>query len=220
MERLNLRIVGLSVVLAATGLLYGLKPVVAHPEGRNEQWMESIAPGEVDGYAFIPSAENAEQSLKMDARSYELLKPYGMVTRIYPWKGYRVEVLLIASSAKESFHDPRVCFTGQGWQLKNQWVERVQTRSRGAVDLTFARMDGPNAADRVTAFGYRGPKGFSATTLGLMRQMFVDQLRGQSQPEGVFYRFIGHDDRMPMEDFKGFIASYLDQANRTSKGFF
>ncbi len=220
MEGLGVRLWILALLLLGGAFLFAVqRPNRVHAD-RSEKWLESQAPAMVSGVRFESSSTNPSQSFEMDAKTYELLQPYGIVSRVYHLDGQSFEVVLIASRSKQSFHDPRVCFSGQGWELEGQTIARIPTKTRGEVQVTMAKLDGPAAQNRLAAYTYKGPSGFSATTIGLQKQLFLEQIKGNADPEGVFYRFIALNDDADVATFREFIGNYLDEAKQSSNGFF
>jgi len=266
LERLRVRVYVVSVLLLAVGgiVLAVPKP---RPQGHDERWMEDLLPTAVDSsawakkgasavektetvppgflrYAFIPGTEgNPRQSHAMDRETYEILAPLiGIVWRDYAGAGIEFDVAVIASSSRSSFHDPRVCFAGHGWDFDNQSRDVVTTRDRGDVPMTILQGADESGLRYVAAYLYKGPEGFSASTVGVKWQMLLHLLIHpfDTSSMGVFYRFIARDlstsdlaepagaqaeqakgpREESKENFKRFIADYLDAANASSKGVF
>ncbi len=172
------------------------------------------------------STENTLYSYKMDEVTYTTLDPYGIVARIFVHEKTReaYDAVVVASQSKDSFHDPRVCFSAQGWAISNQWVVLVDTKTRGKVPVTLVAMDGPDARNKLAAFVYRGPGGFYGNTQRLKIAMFIEQMMGGDQLSGVFYRFIPQnlDPNDPNQAYKlqVFIGEFIDAANGASDGYF
>jgi hypothetical protein len=172
------------------------------------------------------SAESSLYSYKMNDVTYSTLQPYGIVARIFEnSKNAQVfDVVVIASDSKDSFHDPRVCFSAQGWVMNNQWLDTVKTASRGDVPVTITLMDGPEDKNQLAAFVYKGPGGFYGNTQRLKVAMFRETLFGGGKLDGAFYRFIpgyrDEDQIQQIRELKEFIGKYLDAANEASKGYF
>lgn len=220
MEKLKSRALIFAGVMAAVGTFNIWTGTAATGPGKTESWMESMSPERVDGMAFMRSERNPRQSYRMDDRTYSLLAPYGIVARLYSDAARSYDVVLIASRSRASFHDPRVCFSGQGWTLVEQTTETVQTKTRGKVPVTLTRMDGRTQRGALAAFLYRGPSGFHASTVGLKWDMFMQRLLNRPDTDGVFYRFIPQSQNVTKEELLAFIATYLDAANESSKGYF
>ncbi len=193
---------------------------------KTEDWMLQNAPRNIKGFKMLGGVESSEFSYKMDERTYKELDPYGIVARLFEnaETGEKYDTVVIASRSKDSFHDPRICFTAQGWTLNNQWSESVETKTRGSIYMTVTVMDGPDGQNRIAAFLYRGQGKFYESTNDLKKGMFLEQLLGGNDLDGVFYRFIPlHDspDQMKVKnDMKKFIADFIDEANTVSKGYF
>lgn len=225
MEGLKARAIFVSVLLVGAGGAVALyRPAPIDP--KSEEWIEKTSPTKVQGFTMIKSAENPLTSYKMSETTYDVLEPYGIVARIFDddTSDQQYDVVLVASRSKESFHDPRVCFSAQGWSLANQWVDKVETETRGTVPITIAIMDGPEQQGQIAAYLYRGSGEFYANTQRLKFAMLIQQLKGGRDLDGAFYRFIPlvkkSDQLQQINDLKQFIRLYLDEANRVSEGYF
>ena len=193
----------------------------AHGPRKTETWMEARAPDVVSGMSYFRGGDNPAQSYRMDKITYNMLAPFGIVARDYVGKdGKNFDVVLIASETRASFHDPRICFSGQGWILNDQNTVEVPTKSRGVVPVTLASMNGQGKKNQLAAFFYRGPSGFHATTISLKFDMFFQKLLRKPGVEGVFYRFIPQFDGCTEEELKSFIAEYLEASKESSGGYF
>jgi len=181
--------------------------------GRTEAWMERSAPSQIDDYKVA-------STYKMEKSTYDELQPYGIICRILSNGDKSFDVTLLASNRKASFHDPRVCFPAQGWQFDDQKRVNLRTDTRGVIPVTIISMIGDDHSPQLAAFFYRGPKGFYATPQALSLAMLIDQFIGRADDEGVFYRFMpGYPDATESE-LTAFIKEYMDQAPKTSGGFF
>jgi hypothetical protein len=222
MERLNQRIFGVSLLLAIMGVAIWLTP--EHKlAGRTEQWMEQQAPESIDAFKYSPSVDNPKQSYRMDQETYDKLAPFGIVCRQYQDRNEAYDVVLIASSNRGSFHDPRVCFTGQGWKLESQKKVFIPTKDRGTIPAMLLASEGESGTQgRYALYFYRGPGGFFSSTvqikLDLFRYLLKNPLKGTG--EGVFYRFIALRSGTTEAQFLGFVGRYMDVANKSSNGYF
>ena len=217
MEELRKRAFGIGGVFIIAGLAFQF----AHggvAEVRTEQWMEQRTPVEVGRYKMVASNDNPMQSYRQSPMVYEELQPYGIVARVFTQGDKLVDVLVIASNNKASFHDPRVCFTAQSFVLLSQRVVVVPTRTRGDIEVTETKLKGPQG-ETTALFLYRGPGGFHATTSSLAWAMFKYQFTTWDEAEGAFYRFIP-GERTSTEDLYKFAGEFLDDAGRMSSGFF
>jgi hypothetical protein len=186
---------------------------------KTEAWMEGKAPDTVGKYTFLQSDENPKQSYKMPKYTYETLKPFGIVSRVYEYNDKRFDVVLIAGNETENFHDPRVCFTSQGYDIREERKDIIKTKSRGDVPVTIADMMNKDRRS-VTCFFYRGPQGFRATTRDLKITLFLARLTGGNDVDGVFYRFIPLNEDTTMDELREFVAQYLDASKAPSNGYF
>lgn len=203
--------VGAALLACGAIILAAPKPVAA--AGRTEAWMEAKAPTKIDNYRTV-------SSYKMDKATYDELQPYGIVSRIFSDGVRSFDVTLVASNRKTSFHDPRVCFPAQGWSFETQQRIMVKTETRGTIPVTIVKMDGADAKNQFAAFFYRGNHGFYPTPQALSWSMFLDQFAGRTDSEGVFYRFMPGYDGATQDELVSFIRRYMDEAPKTSGGFF
>lgn len=209
-----------SLVRSALGVA-GIKgsSVRVAAENKTEAWMEANTPKEVGNYHFLPSADNPAVSYKMDEGTYKELAPWGIVARRFADGDKIFDAVLIASESKDSFHDPRVCFTAQQFTIDKETVDYVQTKTRGTIPVTLAEMTSKEGKS-LTVFFYRGPGGFFPTTQKLKLNMFLHQCKTMESPQGVFYRFIPLYLGAQKEDLFKFIAEFMDTSAGVSGGFF
>jgi hypothetical protein len=74
--------------------------------GKTEQWMETAIPRELPGYALLDSSIGGA---KMDANTYSILQPFGIVVRQYQdTTGRNFDFTVIAGNTRKSFHDPQI----------------------------------------------------------------------------------------------------------------
>jgi len=219
MERLKLRSLILGAVLIVVGLLIQSTPRISLAAGKTEDELEKLAPKKVGEYAMLVGAEDPEQSYKMDKMTYDELKPFGIVSRVFSGQDRMFDVVLIASNRKESFHDPRLCFTSQGWTLQDEEQIEIET-SRGRVPVTLADMKSLEGKTQITAFFYKGRDGYYATSQWFAFYNLLRQLSGSIDLEGVFYRFIPMWEGATRQELIEFIKEYLTEAERTSGGYF
>lgn len=223
MEGLRKRVMVLGAAFIVAGLAF---QAVAHTKGisRTESWMEQKAPKELPGYDMVPNlkGDNPEVSYVSDESVYKVLTPYGIVARIFREKqGVKMfDVNVIASSTKDSFHDPRVCFSAQRWTLEKETRAMVKTQTRGEVPVTLAEMSHRDHGRHPAVFFYRGPDGFTSSTSGLKIQMLKHQFLTMKDQEGVFYRIIALTPNTTTDELLEFTGAWLDEANKTSDGFF
>ena len=225
MEGLKKRaVIAVLLLLAGAGAIAFTKRSIGEP--KTEAWMLQNTPKQFGSYRMHASADSRDYSYKLDDVTYRTLDPYGIVARVYESSetGESYDTVVVASRSKDSFHDPRVCFSAQGWAISNQWADSVQTKTRGKVPVTLVVMDGPGGKNKLAAFVYKGQGKFYASTQRLKLAMFIEQLTGGHNLDGVFYRIIPQnaspDDKDQTTKLKRFIGEYLDAADETSHGYF
>lgn len=219
MEGLKKRTYIFAAVLIAAGAFNFATYSRAERPDKDETWMEARAPEKIGSMTFARDPANPQQSYKMNKQTYDMLAPFGIVSRVYSDNNTGFDVVLIASESRASFHDPRICFSGQGWTLVEQKTVEVNTRTRGVVPVTITKMDGPKRG-QLAAFFYRGPSGFHATTIKVKLDMFYQRLMNRPDVEGVFYRFIPSKEECTEEELKSFIVEYLESSKESSEGYF
>jgi hypothetical protein len=218
MEGLTKRIVVLTAVFGVFGIAQLSAPKMS-ASNRTEAWMEDNSLSAFDGWNLVPSPENPKQSYKMNEATYQTLNPFGIVSRVFQNRDREYDVVLIASNRRESFHDPRICFTGQGYNIKEEKVVQIPTKTRGNVPATSVIMDGPNGPS-IAVYFYRGPDGFAPTTRDLKLGMVFSLLKGKKDVDGVFYRIIPRTSKETLPDVVKFAGDYLDASEPFSKGYF
>lgn len=222
MEGLKKRATVAVAVLLVSGFLIAFT-TRSPGEPKTEQWMLENSPTEFGDYTMYASDENPLYSYKMDERTYSLLGPFGIVARVFTSKttGASYDAVLIASRSKDSFHDPRICFSAQGWAIADQREESVTTKTRGVIPVTIVIMDGPDGRNKLAAFLYKGPGGYYSNTQRVKWAMFFEQLWGGDELDGVFYRIIPNtEEKDAAEKLKVFVAEFVDAANGASGGYF
>jgi hypothetical protein len=220
MEGLKLRsfvVAGLMLLTAAWAAVSSRPQVVA---SRDEDWMKKTAPARVGDFDFLTSnSMEPGATYKSPQMVYDALHPtVGILARVYEHGGEAYDVNLIASRDRASFHDPRVCFTAQGYSIQSDEAITIKTKTRGDIPATLAAMKGPQGPT-LAVFFYRGPNGFYGTTMNLKWALLWEQLRGNNNLDGVFYRFIptGVPDR---DRLIKFVQDYMDLAGKQSDGYF
>jgi len=217
MERLVRYSYILGAVLVATGI-WTMLSIRPNRNPKTEVWMEQNAPIKLGEFEMIASTENPQQSYNMGEFVYNELMPYGIVSRVFKHHNLMVDVVLIASDNKASFHDPKVCFSAQGWTFTEEQNIELDT-PRGKIPATFVKMvrDGEES---IGIYFYRGPGGFSANANGMKLGMFWERFKGGDKVDGIFYRFMPYESSFTVEDLKEFISDYMVEAEKTSKGYF
>lgn len=213
----------LAVIMLGFGAwIHTTKPKV-DTQRRTEQELIDMAAPTVMGMDYIRAQSPVDEgmSYRMDEATYKLLAPFGIVARQYSNGADMYDAVLIASRSRASFHDPRVCFSGQGWTLEKFTSAKVKTKTRGEVPITLITMSSAQARNRLAAFFYKGPKGeFFGSTQALKWALFREQMRMGDDLDGVFYRVIPMTDGVTPDQLTTFIGEWLDELKVSSKGYF
>ncbi len=218
MEGLMKRVVTLSGFFAIAGAVFLALPSRAESHV-TEQWMKEHAPEQVDDFRYEKSLDDPLITYKADDMTYEMLNPFGIVSRKYFNMGQRFDVVLIAGNDKENFHDPHVCFSAQGWTFREDRLVNVPTKTRGTIKATYAVIE-QKGKKSATLFFYRGPKGFYPSTPNLGLAMLLGPLTGNFQTDAVFYRFMPEYANSDEKDLIKFAGDFMDAAGKTSDNYF
>jgi len=219
MEGLIARGYVLAGIFAVAGVWSRLHLTAPKP-AKTEQWMESNSVKSFGKYKMSDvDASDPLVSYKVDKSTYETLGAYGIVARVLGSGNEAYDVLLLASNAKASFHDPHVCFSAQGWQLNDEENVKISTKTRGQIPLTVSRIHS-DYGDRWAAFCYKGPSGFASSTNMLKLQMLEYSLVNSESSDGIFYRFIAQQDSVSRQQLLDFVAKYMDASCKVGNGYF
>lgn len=193
------------------------------PQGRrvDEGWMEKNSPMAVAGFQMVKvTNESPACSYKMDPSTYTALEASGIVARVFQKGSEAYDVVLISSDSSKSFHDPRVCFNAQGWQLKDQTETVLTTQTRGNIPVMLVKTMNQSGKEQSALFFYRSPDGFVAAPKAMRMQMFMDKIKTLKNEPGVFYRFMPVGEGTTKEQLFKFAAAYLDESGKMSNNFF
>lgn len=217
MEGLRLRAFAVGGILLLAGALVQMTPAKVLPK-KTEDELAAKAPRQVGDFIFAPGY-SADQSYRVHESTYEVLKPFGIVGRIYQKGPEAYDVLLIASNDKNSFHDQRVCFRAQNWTILEETQDEIVT-DRGTIPVTMVRMEHPELGPQFAAYFYKGPGGFYSQPQRLTWAMFLEQVRGGTNLDSVFYRFVPATRDATREQLFGFIREYVKAAEASSGGYY
>jgi hypothetical protein len=185
----------------------------------DEHWMAQHAPDSVGDYVFVPKEGLDGASDRMSDITYSTLQPSGILDRHYVSGSKQFDVVLIASDNSVSFHDPRVCFTAQGWNISHESRETVHTAT-GDIPVTYVKMRSDGGDLNSAMYFYRSPSGFESVARKMRWDMLLGELLHGRNDQGVFYRFIPLTNNITDQDLVQFAGQYLDAAHKTSGGFF
>ena len=222
MERLNFRLWAVAVLsLVIGGVLFAApRP---NQTKQTEEWIGSKLPTQVNSFKFVPNQEDPNNKLctyKMDQTTYDVLHPWGIVARVFIDGPEAYDVVVIGSNDKESFHDPKVCFAAQGWSLGAERTEQVATKTRGNVPVTVVDMT-KGSEKTIAVYFYRTKKGFIASNTDVKWAMLSYKIsHWGANDEGAFIRVIPRHNNADLGKLKGFIGDWLDEAGKTSEGYY
>lgn len=217
MERLRRNTIALGITLACIGAAIQFAPKAQATPGHTETWMETKLPKQVGKYSMVIGDSGAEQTYKMPQATYTELNPYGIVCRVFRSGADMVDVVIISSNRKESFHDPKVCFTAQGWTFGELKEEMIDTEL-GKIPATVASMTDKNGRKAQTVFFYKDADNYYAAPQSMTWNMLKRRVFFKPNSDGVFYRFIGLNEGMNKEKLNKFISDFLVESKRTSEG--
>ncbi len=207
----------LGVSFVATGLAFNVVPR-DHERKLTEDNVLDMLPVKVG--RFTPVLKDGEKvSYRMDEGTYGLLKPWGICARVFVNGSESYDVVAIASNNKESFHDPNICFSAQGWQLSNQRLEYIESKSHGRIPVTLVDME-QHGDKRVAMYFFRLNQGYYGDMAKVKRDMLVYTLKNfGKKDEGAFIRIIP-TGVVDVEKMKTFAGNWVDSANESSKGYY
>jgi len=232
MERLKLNVYIVCGLLLATAAWSQYSPKPEKIAGKTEAWLEEVAPKTVGDFSFLPDRSQPDSdplcSYKDPKEVYDSLAPtIGILARVYQSGAQAFDTTLIASRDRVSFHDPRVCFTAQGWVIGDEQQITIPTQTRQEIPATMVQLTGPDGKPGIAVYFYKGPRGYYGSTTRFKIALLMDQLKGRADLDGIFYRFIPmamlDKDQVTQADkdrLIQFISQYMDEAGQKSGGYF
>lgn len=209
-------VVGVLFLLGA-----GLAAVARQPSPQRppESWVEENMLESVGDFTLRPKEFGSKISYKMDELSYETLRPIGIACQIFEDSaGRQIDVVVIAGDSSESFHDQRICFAAQGWEIVN--LDEIVMRSERLKDIPATRMTikKPGMLPKESLYIFRSPSGF--VTYNRMKFDFLtSKVRNPLGYErGFSYRFIGLTDSITLDELKAFAIEYLEKLSENPDG--
>ncbi|MBS1700441.1 MAG: exosortase-associated EpsI family protein [Armatimonadetes bacterium] len=201
----------------ATGATLNFAPRAKQVE-RTEKQIADMLPTKVDHFT-AQLAEGQYCSYVMNESNYQILQPWGIVARTFVDGPESYDVVVIASHRKESFHDPQVCLRAQGWELTNQRIDKIETKTRGTVPITL--FDMAQGGDKRTAMYFlKTTQGYYADMAKLKWDMFTYKLKHMGKDdEGAFVRIMPMGTR-DVDKMKKFAADWIDKAVDTSNNYY
>ena len=191
---------------------------------RSEEQVANQLPTKFSGFRMAPASDPSVPycTYKMDPVTYDILKPWGIVPRVFQKEGESYDVVVIGSNSKDSFHDPAVCFSAQGWNLSNAREETLETQAYGKVPVTLVDMD-KEGTKTIAMYFYRLRDGYVASNSGVKKQMLMYKLTPPHigrDDEGGFIRIIPNGGGADLQKLKTFAAQWVDAAAKSSGGYY
>ena len=87
------------------------------------------------------------------------------------------------------------------------------------MPVTVVQMKG-DGENKSALYFYKSPSGFESVARKMRWNMLLGELMHGRNDQGVFYRFIPMSSNISDAELQKFASTYLDEANKTSKGFF
>lgn len=215
MERLKGSLIVLSVLVFAIAAFAHLTPPPSRM-GVNEEMLEKVTPDQMDGRRYV-------DSYTMDEKTYKVLNASGIVCRVFEVDGDTYDTVLISSRRKDSFHDPNICFSAQGFTIDRRTQYTVDTKLRGKVPVMILSLTDSNRRKLLAAYTYKGPDAFYANTNALKVSFLKEVMVLGNRLDGVFYRFIPRfsDAELSDDDQKQklltYISEFLDACEESNK---
>lgn len=203
------------LILYGVGLNFAPRPSQVE---RSRSEIENMLPVNLTG--FITELEPGKAvSYELGDDVYKTLHPWAIVARVFSKEAEQFDVVAIASRSKESFHDPQVCFTAQGWNLTNQRLSAVETTSRGIVPVTLVDME-QNGEKKLALYFFRTTQGYFGDIHQVKLKMMLYKFKNFGKDdEGAFIRVIPVMNANE-ESLKKFTALWIDSAVKTSNGYY
>ncbi len=176
-------------------VVVGIAAVALKPRAysdRTEEWMESVVPEQVPGFTLL-SSSRTDESVRMSDVVYDVLQPFGITTRYFQGEdGRTYELVVLAGNTRKSFHDPRVCFTAQSWDIGEPGVYKINVPELGGdVDVSAMVMKNVATGSEASAmFFYKTPFGIRPDTLRVPFDLTFAKLMLKENVDAQFYRFM------------------------------
>ncbi|MBX3112617.1 MAG: hypothetical protein KF857_11475 [Fimbriimonadaceae bacterium] len=207
----------LVVMFLACGLyrIFGLQ--IQNFKMKDEAWLLSIVPSQVEDYNVVPSEFSPKASYRMDAKTYTALKPIGIAGQTYRGPRGTMDAVVIAGDRMESFHDQRWCFAGQGWEVTDEKKQTLDVPGYGKVPMWTMKLRRGNEEPRLAAFTFKTPVGFRTEYQKGQIDYLVSEFKTGHPNVGFSFRFIEMDTSMSEKDFYDFVKAYFVTSKQTSK---
>lgn len=208
-------------VVVALFVIVGVAALVMKPRGfvdKTEAWMETVVPEEVPGYALVSSSRR-DESVRMSEVVYDVLQPFGITTRYFSGQdGRTYELVVLAGNTRKSFHDPRVCFTAQNWDIGDPGVYKINVPELGGeIEVSAMMMKNISTGSEASAmFFYKTPFGIRPNTLRVPFDLTFAKLMLKDNVDAQFYRFMV----IPPSEGKNALQKDLEALERFARSVF
>lgn len=200
----------IACVALVPSALWGAYQLAQPKSSLTEKWLLDRVPTQVPGYKLIPSMEDPRVTYRMSPETYAELEPVGITAQVFEdSQGRQYEAVAIAGQDMNTFHDQRVCFTTQGWNLDKNVEANIPNADFGDVpilDLTVSK-DGRQGAPAF--FMWRSPQRFTNNRRTAKFDFLKSGLLTQKTQVGYSYRFMAASDGVDTEHLRDFTNAYL-----------
>lgn len=201
----------LFLVLGISGRLYPER--LAKP--RTEAWMQKTLPTNLTHYTFLPDAPGSPYSYKMDARTYSLLHPYGIVARIFTDGAHRYDSVVVMGNQTDNFHDPNLCFPSQDWIIESEKPVVITLASGLRVNMHLMHVT-LNGVSNWCCYFFSGPNGTYTSIKDLSKAFLFAEITFGRQFQGGFYRFMTLSPHDTPQDLLKFTTDYLNHVPKSA----
>lgn len=186
----------------------------------SEKEIEKMIPTQVGSFVSDYGPEGPGYSYKMEESTYNTLRPLAIVARVYRDGPNVFDAVVIPAERTSSIHDPRDCFSRQGWNIVDIGTIQVPTKAMGDVPFRLMEMRSTEGAgNRLALFSYRGPNAFYTTVRDLQQAQLNAALSTLQSKHVIAYRFIDLTQKATKEELAAFAGKFLDATHGQGNGF-
>lgn len=183
----------------------------------NEEWLYEMMPAEMESAQMRQSTLGETVTYRMDESTYEVLEPIGIACQIWSTPEGEFDVVIIAGESMKSFHDQKICFNAQGWNIRDLRQRILPTESHGDIPFTVMELDRRDGNVKWGIYTFRPPTGFGdfrTADLGFM----INEIKTGQPGTGYSYRFIGMSDGLTEDQVFDFAKRYMERVKESSNG--
>ena len=194
--------------------IFGLK--IQNFQMKDEAWLYSIVPDQVDTYSVVPGPVNSKISYRMDDKTYKELKPVGISGQTFRGPNGTVDAVIVAGDRMESFHDQRWCFKAQGWDVSDEKFLTLNIPDYGKVPMYWMTLKREGEPPHRAAFTFLTPEKFRTNYQAGQVDYILKELQTGHPNVGFSFRFIELDPGMGDDEFVRFIHGFFREAKKSS----